>query len=72
VLVPSPLKSPTIEDDLAFEWLLCLASTVEASKRIRLTEVSEAPRREEFPHAGNRKFAKTQGKKAINPTGEVI
>jgi hypothetical protein len=70
--VPSPLNSPTIEDVLAFEWLLCLASTVEASKRLRLTEVSEAPRHEEFPHTGNRKFVKTQGKKASNPTGKVI
>lgn len=48
MLVPTPLKSSTIEDDLALEWLLCLASTVEASKRLRLTEVSEAPRHEEF------------------------
>jgi hypothetical protein len=53
VLVSSPLKSPTIEDDLAFEWLLCLASAVEASKRLGLTEVSEPPRHEEFPHTEN-------------------
>lgn len=72
MFVPSPLKSPTIEDDLALEWLLCLASTVEASKRLRLTEVSETPRHEEFPHAGNRKFVKTKGEKAVNPTGKVI
>jgi hypothetical protein len=69
-LVPTQHKSPTMEDDLAFEWLLCLARTVEASKRLRLTEVSEAPRHEEFPHTENRIFFKTKGKKAINPSGK--
>ena len=69
--MPSPHKSPTIEDDLTFEWLLCLASTVEVSKRLQVTGVSEAPRHEEFPHTENRKFAQTMGKKAINPTGKV-
>jgi hypothetical protein len=53
VLVPTRHKSPTIEDDLAFEWLLCLARTAEASKRLRLTEVSEAQRHEKFPHTEN-------------------
>jgi hypothetical protein len=53
MLVPTPDKSPTIEDDLAFEWLLCLARTAEASKRLRLTEVSEAQRHEKFPHTEN-------------------
>jgi hypothetical protein len=69
--VPTQHKSPTTEDDLAFEWLLCLASTVEASKRLRLIVVSEAPRHEEFPHPENRKFVKTKGKKAIKPTGKA-
>ena len=71
MLVPTRHKSPTMEDDLAFEWLLCLASTVEASKRLGLTEVSEAPRYQEFPHTKNRKFVKTEGKKGINPAGKA-
>jgi hypothetical protein len=58
--VPSQIKLPTIEDDLEFEWLLCLARTAEASKRLQLTEVSEAPRHEEFPHTKNGKFIKTE------------
>jgi len=71
VVVPTQHKSPTTEDDLAFEWLLCLASTVEASKRLRLTEVSEAPRHEEFRHPEYQKFVKAKGKKAIKPTGKA-
>jgi hypothetical protein len=71
VLVPSQHKSPTIEDDLEFEWLLCLASTVAASKRVRLSEVSEAPRHKEFPHTKKRKFVKAGGKKPINPSGRA-
>jgi hypothetical protein len=71
VLVPTRDKSPTIEDNLAFEWLLCLASTVEVSKRLRLTEVSEAPQNQEFPHTKNRKFVQAEGNQAINPSGKV-
>jgi len=67
-LVPTQHKSPTIEDDLAFEWLLCLASTVEASRRLRLPEASEPQRHEEFPHCENRNLAQTNGKKAVKPT----
>jgi len=29
LLVPSPLKLKKIEDDLEFEWLLCLAGTLQ-------------------------------------------
>lgn len=60
MVVPSQHKSPNSEDNLEFEGLLCLPSTVEASKRLRLTEVSEAPRHQEFPHTKNRKFGKAE------------
>ena len=68
--MPTQHKSPTIEDDLAFEWLLCLASAVEASKRLGLTEVSEPPRHEEFPHTENRNLVQTKSEEAVNPNGK--
>jgi hypothetical protein len=69
--VSSQLKSPTIEDDLEFEWLLCLASTLKASQRLKPTEISKAMRPQKFPRPKNRKFFKTKGKKPINPAGKV-
>jgi hypothetical protein len=68
---PTRHKSPTIQDDLEFECLLCLASTVQASKRLRLTEVSERRRHQEFPRTKIRKFVKAEGKQAINPSRKV-
>jgi len=44
----SQLKSKKFKDDLEFEWLLCLASTLESSHRIQPTEAGEAPRRGDF------------------------
>jgi hypothetical protein len=70
VCVPSQFKSPNIEDDLEFEWLLCLASTLHASRRLQPTEAGEGKRTQEFPRTQNRKFFKNEGKKVINPTGE--
>jgi hypothetical protein len=49
VLVPSQLKSNKTEDDLAFEWLLCLASTLKVSQRLQLTETCESLRSPGFP-----------------------
>ena len=42
--MPSRLKSGKIDIDLQFEWLLCLASALQAAKRFRPTEVDETRR----------------------------
>jgi len=42
VLVPSHLKSNKIKDDLELERLLYLASILQASQRLKPTEVVEA------------------------------
>jgi len=44
VLVPSHLKPNKIKDDLELERLLYLASILQASQRLKPTEVVEAPR----------------------------
>ena len=49
MLVSSHLKSPNIENDLEFEWLLCLASTLMASKRTPPKEAGKAKGPQEFP-----------------------
>jgi hypothetical protein len=49
VLLPSHLKLPNIENDLEFEWLLCLASTLMASKRLPPKEAGRAKGSQEFP-----------------------
>ena len=66
MLVPSPLKSNKIEDDLEFEWLLCLASTLKASQCVRPIEAGEALRRPGFLRTKNRKFLESECKKAFN------
>ena len=63
--VPSPLKPKQIKDDLEFELLLCLASTLESRQRAQDSEAKPPP---EFPLTKNRKFSKTKGKKVIDPT----
>jgi len=47
--VPSLLKSHKINDDLEFESLLCLASRLQPSQRLRPTKVGGIQRPEEFP-----------------------
>jgi hypothetical protein len=42
VWVPSQLKLNKIKDDREFEWLLCLASILQASQRLQPTKVGEA------------------------------
>jgi len=52
---------------MQFEWLLCLASTLQASHGQKPTGVGEAMRRQEFAPTKNRKFSKTEGNKIIGP-----
>jgi len=40
----SPLNSKRVKDDQEFEWLLCLASTLESSQRMLPTGAGGAPR----------------------------
>jgi hypothetical protein len=65
VRVPSPLKPKKIKDDLEFELLLCLASTLESRQRAQDNEAKPPP---EFPHTKNRKSLKTKDKKVIDST----
>jgi hypothetical protein len=53
VFVPSQLKSNKIKEDLEFEWLLCLASTLKASQRLQPTQVGEAQRPSPAPDLGH-------------------
>lgn len=55
-----------IEDDLEFEWLLCLASTLQASERPRLAEASQIKLPMQFRRTSNRKFLEREWKKALS------
>ena len=63
----SRLKSPNIEDDQEFEWLLCLASTLQASHRLQSTDVGKGKRPPGFPETKPRKFLKKEAKRLIDP-----
>jgi len=47
--VPSLLKPDKINHELEFEWLLCLASRLQTTQRLRPTEVGGLQKPEEFP-----------------------
>ena len=64
--MPSQLKPNKFEDDLEFEWLLCLASTLKAAQCPQPTETGEALRPPGFPRTKNRKFLEGECKKAFN------
>jgi hypothetical protein len=49
VRLPSHLKLPELENNLEFEWLLCLASTLMASKCLPPEEAGRAKGSQEFP-----------------------
>ena len=63
--VPSPLNPKKFKDDLEFELLLCLASTLESRQRAQDGEAKPPP---EFEHTKNRKSLKTKDKQVIDPT----
>ena len=54
--MPSPLKSDKLADDLEFEWLLCLASTLQSARRFRPAEVGETRGPGELPRIRNHHF----------------
>jgi hypothetical protein len=49
--VPYQPKSKKANHDLEFEWLLCLASILQTSQRLRPAEIRGTKRRREFPIA---------------------
>jgi len=55
-IVPSPLKSDKFADDLEFEWLLCLARTLQTARRFRPVEVGETRRPGGLPRIKNHHF----------------
>lgn len=55
-----------IESDLQFEWLLCLASTLQASERRRLAEASQLKLPTQFRQTSHRKFFEREWKKALS------
>jgi hypothetical protein len=52
--VPSLLKSHKVNHDLEFEWLLCPASGLQASQRLRPAEIRGIQRAGEFPTLSTR------------------
>ena len=62
----SQLKSKMIENDLELEWLLCLASTFQASQRSRPNEPFEAKRPLRFPRTKNRQLFEREWKNELS------
>jgi hypothetical protein len=55
-----------IETDLEFEWLLCLASTLQVSQRPQLTKASQLRLPMQFRRTRNRKFFEREWRKAVS------
>jgi hypothetical protein len=53
-----------IDTDLQFEWLLCLASTLQASERPHLGQASQLKLPPHFRRTNHRKFFEREWKKA--------
>jgi len=67
VFVPTPPNSKTTKDNLEFEWLLCLASTLDAIRRRWPTGVDETQRAEGI--GGTKKdgkFLEGESEKVLN------
>jgi hypothetical protein len=64
--VSSQPKSHMIEIDLEFEWLLCLASMLQASQRQHLNKAFEAKRPLRFPRTKNRQFFEREWKNVLS------
>jgi len=62
----SHLKSNKINDDLEFEWLICLASALTTSQRQHSPEVAKALRPPGFPGAKHRKVVGRELKKGFH------
>ena len=64
--MPSQLNPDKLDHDLEFEWLLCLASRLETSQRLRPTDVGGLQRPEKFP------ALTTSRSLGVNPRGYSI
>jgi len=64
----SPLNSKRVKDDQEFEWLLCLASTLESSQRMLPTEAGGPPRRRGLPGGKDETLFERMLKKAFDLT----
>ena len=60
----SPLNSKRVKDDQEFEWLLCLASTLESSQRMLPAEAGELTRRRGLPGCKDQTLFEKMLKKA--------
>jgi hypothetical protein len=58
--------SNNFETELEFEWLLCLASTLQASRPPHLAKAARANRPLRFPRTRNRRFLEKEWKKALS------
>jgi hypothetical protein len=54
-----------IENDLEFEWLLCLSSTLQASERPHSAAAGQLKLPTEFRRTSNRRFFEREWKKAL-------
>ena len=54
--MPSQLNPDKLDHDLEFEWLLCLASTLQSARRFRPAEVGETRRPGGLPRIKNHHF----------------
>jgi hypothetical protein len=68
--VQSHPKSKKIKnkDEQEFEWLLCLASTFQASQSLKPTKAGATKQTLEFPRTKNRKLLDGARRKAIDVT----
>jgi hypothetical protein len=55
-----------IESDLQFEWLICLASTLQASERPHQAKASQLKLPTQFRRTSHRKFFEREWKKAVS------
>ena len=62
----SPLNSKRVKDDQEFEWLLCLASTLESSQRLLPTGVGDVTRRRGLPGRKDQTLFEKMLKKAFD------
>jgi hypothetical protein len=57
--------SEKIEIDLEFEWLLCLSSTFQTSRRPYMAGAARANRPQRFPRTRDREFFEREWKRAL-------
>jgi len=60
-----PTMPNKIETELEFEWLLCLASTLQASRLPRPAKAARANRPLRFPRTSSRKFFEREWKRVL-------